>query len=261
MRALMVGCGNMGGALLAQWADLEGVAFEAVAPSRPAAAVPVHGSIDAVVGEMFDAIVIAVKPQMIDAVMPAYEPLLRSGGLLISIAAGTTIAHLQSLFPDAAVVRTMPNLSSKVGRGVTGLVGVDGLSPGHREFATRLAAASGEYLWVDDEEALDRLTAISGCGSGYAFQFIESFEAAARSLGFNDAEARMLVRQTLLGAAEMAMGSEQAARDLKQAVMSKRGVTEAGIARMTRDNATDTLMTEVVAAAFARAREMAAETP
>jgi pyrroline-5-carboxylate reductase len=127
-----------------------------------------------------------------------------------------------------------------------------------RTLAGKLSDAAGDFLWVADEEALDRLTAISGCGSGYAFQMIESFERAARSLGFDDAEARMLVRQTMAGAAEMALQSEDSAESMKQAVMSKRGVTEAGVAQMTADDIMDNLMLAVVNAAYDRAREMAA---
>lgn len=257
MRVLMVGCGNMGGALLAQWAHVDNVEFTVVSPSGRPAPAPVVVSAEALAGQQFDAIVVAVKPQMIAEVMPEYAPLLVAGGAVISIAAATTIAQLAAIFPGAAMVRMMPNLPSRIGRGVTGLVASETLSNAQRTLTESLSAAAGEYVWVDDEEALDRLTAIAGCGSGYVFQMIESFEQAARSLGFQEEEARLLVRQTMAGAAEMALSSPESAAALKESVMSKGGVTRAGVAQMTADNVMDNLMLAVVNAAYERAREMA----
>lgn len=257
MRVLMVGCGNMGGALLAQWVDVDSVDFTIVSPSQRPAPAPVVASAQALAGQQFDAIVVAVKPQMIADVMPEYLPLLADGGAVISIAAATTIAQLAAIFPGAAVVRMMPNLPSRIGRGMTGLVASDNLTDPQRALTEALSAAAGEYVWVEDEEKLDRLTAIAGCGSGYVFQMIESFEQAARSLGFAEPEARLLVRQTMAGAAEMALSSSESATTLKESVMSKGGVTRAGVAQMTADNAMDNLMLAVVNAAHERAREMA----
>lgn len=257
MRVLMVGCGNMGRALLARWVTVEHMAFMAVAPSQPEAAVPVVASAAALTGQRFDVIVIAVKPQMIEAVMPEYRPLLAPGGGVFSIAAATTIQQIRQIFPDSPVLRIMPNLPSQIGRGMTGLLASDDLPAAFRDAAESLSAAVGEYVWVDSEERLDRLTAIAGCGSGYVFQMIESFELAAQALGFDADEARLLVRQTMAGAAEMALTSPLPAEALKASVMSKGGVTRAGVARLTADNVLDRLMVEVVNAAYDRAREMA----
>lgn len=258
MQVLMVGCGNMGGALLAQWASIDDLTFDVVAPSQPAAPVPVAASPDAFTGRQFDALVIAIKPQLIEAVMPAYRDLLVPGGVVVSIAAATTIAQIEAIFPGANVVRLMPNLPSRIGRGMSGLVASEQLTAAQRVMAEQLARAAGEFVWVADEERLDRLTAIAGCGSGYVFQMIESFEHAARALGFSEDDARLLVRQTMAGAAKMALSSPGAAVDLKESVMSKGGVTRAGVAQMTDGDVMDKLMIKVVNAAYDRAREMAA---
>lgn len=258
MNVLMAGCGNMGGALLAQWVTMDEVGFTVVSPSLRPAPAPVVASAEALSGQQFDAIVVAVKPQMIAEVMPDYRSLLTDGGAVISIAAATTIDQLQAIFPGAAVVRMMPNLPSRIGRGMTGLVASANMTSTQRRLAESLSAAAGDFVWVEDEERLDRLTAIAGCGSGYVFQMIESFEHAARALGFTDDEARLLVRQTMAGAAEMALSSAESAESLKESVMSKGGVTRAGVAQMTADNVMDNLMLAVVNAAYDRAREMAA---
>lgn len=256
---LMVGCGKMGGALVKGWANMPDQHVTVVDPIMPAVPLGVELARTAaeLSGRTFHAVIIAVKPQMVSDILADYTDKLRPAGAIISIAAGTPLAQFEQYFPDTAVIRMMPNLPALIGMGMTGLLANQKASQTSRDMAQRLADAVGRSLWVEDEAALDRLTAISGSGPAYLFQFMESFEKAATDLGFAEHEARLLVQQTLVGAARMAVDADAPPSELKQAVMSKGGTTEAAIHAMNRSAIMDQLMLRSVRAAFERAESLA----
>ncbi len=258
MDILMVGCGKMGGAMLRRWLDEVPARFTAV--NRTPGVIPDGcghaGSPDALAGRSFDAIIIAVKPQQIEDVVPAYAPFLAANGCYISIAAGFSVASLKRAFGDKPMVRIMPNLPALIGRGVNGLYADPACTADHRDLADKLARAAGSAIWLDSEEEIDRITAVAGSGSGYVFEIARSYVAAAERLGFTPDTARTLVLETMAGAVEMALRSEESLEELRNSVMSRRGTTEAGINALRRDGLLDRLMTETTEAAYNRAVEL-----
>lgn len=258
MDILLVGCGKMGGAMLRRWLDAMPARFTTV--NRSGRAVPpgtehTTGP-DALTGRRFDAIIIAVKPQQIPDVMPAYAGLLADGGCYVSIAAGFSTGSLAGLLDDAPVVRIMPNLPALIGRSVNGLFAGSTCEQRHRELADQLARATGTAVWLDDEDELDRLTAVAGSGPGYVFEIARSYIAAAEALGFSKEAARSLVLETMGGAIEMATRSDQDVAELRNSVMSKNGTTEAGINVLCRDGQLDELLRDTTRAAYDRAVEL-----
>lgn len=258
MDILMIGCGKMGGAMLRRWLDAVPATFTVV--NRTPAAVPegaTHASgPEALAGRRFDAIVIAVKPQQIEDVIPAYGALLAEDGCYVSIAAGFSVASLKRALGDRPTIRIMPNLPALIGRGVNGLYADPSCTGAHRELADGLARATGSAIWLDTEDEIDRITAVAGSGTGYAFEIARSYAAAAERMGFSPETARRLVLETLGGAVEMAAQSGESLEELRNSVMSKKGTTEAGIAALRRDGELDRLLAETVQAAYDRACEL-----
>ena len=258
MDILMIGCGKMGGAMLRRWLDASPARFTAV--NRTPSAIPQGASHapgpDALEGRHFDAIIIAVKPQQIADIVPAYLPFLAEDGCFISIAAGFSTASLKALLDDRPVIRIMPNLPACIGRGVNGLYADPACSAANRELAERLACATGSAIWLDSEDEIDRITAVAGSGTGYVFEIARSYVAAAERMGFAPDTARQLVLETLGGAVAMAADTGTPLDELRNSVMSKKGTTEAGIGALRRDGLLDQLLIETTQAAYDRACEL-----
>lgn len=258
MDILMVGCGNMGGAMLRRWLDAVPARYTAVnrTPSAIPAGAEHAGSPDALSGRTFDALVIAVKPQQIAELVPAYAALLKDDGCFVSIAAGFSVASMKTALGDRPMIRIMPNLPAQIGRGVNGLYADPLCTPAHRDLAERLARATGSAIWVDTEDEIDRITAVAGSGTGYVFEIARAYVAAAEQMGFAPETARTLVLDTLAGAIEMARGSGESLETLRNSVMSRKGTTEAGINALRRDGLLEQLLVETTEAAYARAVEL-----
>ncbi|MHA6288729.1 pyrroline-5-carboxylate reductase [Maricaulis sp. CAU 1757] len=258
MDILLVGCGKMGGAMLSRWVDEVPAQFTAVNRSGnnipPAAA---HaGNASALADRRFDAIIVAVKPQQIADIMPAYRDFLSDDGCFLSIAAGTSVESLRDTLGERPVIRLMPNLPALVGRSVNGLYASADCQSRHIKLATRLAEATGQAVWLDSEDEIDRITAVAGSGPGYVFEFLRAYIDAAEELGFSPETARRLVLETVAGSVEMASRSDQSAEELRNSVMSKKGTTEAGINALTRNRAFETLVKDATKAAYSRAQEL-----
>ncbi|MBC7158866.1 MAG: pyrroline-5-carboxylate reductase [Porphyrobacter sp.] len=264
MRIALIGHGKMGAALLTRWqavasSDFPGHRFVVIDPGLA----PQHGDDDARVTFLnqppapaesrFDLVILAVKPQLLDKVLPLYAGRLADGGFVASIAAGCSIARLRSLANGAPVVRIMPNLPAAIGAGVSGLCADPTVTDAQRDTIEALMAAVGMALWVGDEDQLDRLTAIAGSGPGYVFEIARSYVEAARALGFAPEVARQLVLATMAGTIAMAQQSELGLEELRASVTSKGGTTEAGLAALNGDRALDRLLSETLQAAYARA--------
>ena len=209
-----------------------------------------------------DVLVLAVKPQQMKAALAPIAGRL-GGQLVLSIAAGLRLADLGRWLgapgaPHARLVRCMPNTPALIGAGVTGLYADPSVDAAGREAAGRILGAVGSTVWADDEAQMDAVTAISGSGPAYVFHFIEALESAGRSLGFDEAGARRLAIDTVLGAAKLAAGSEDAPAVLRQKVTSKGGTTEAALASLAAAGWHDELVA-AVQAAEARGRELGAE--
>ncbi len=235
-----IGGGNMAGALL------HGLIEDGTPPERLLVAEPdaerrqrlaerfgiAVTADNAEVAAHADLVVLAVKPQVLEAVARALAPHLEARRpLCLSIAAGVRHGTLsQWLGGEVPLVRAMPNTPAMLRAGATGLYAPPEVSEAHRAAAEHVMRAVGLVIWVDDEALMDAVTAVSGSGPAYFFLFMEAMEAAARELGLDGDQARLLVRQTALGATRMALESELDLPDLRLGVTSPGGTTERAIA-------------------------------
>jgi pyrroline-5-carboxylate reductase len=201
--------------------------------------------------------VLAVKPQLMAEVVRASAPALRQARpLLVSVAAGVRADDIcRWLGYDAALVRAMPNTPALLGCGATGLFANDHVSETQRQRADAILGAAGITEWVAEESLLDAVTGISGSGPAYYFLLMELMENAAREMGLPADTARRLVLQTALGAARMALESNEAPGTLRERVTSPGGTTEAALGIL-RDGGIDTLVTAAVQGARDRAAEL-----
>ena len=271
LRIALVGHGKMGAALLAQWCAVAPQRFpdhrffvidpqagpDACAASGAAApgpGMPVFlQAPPSVEQSRFDLVILAVKPQLLDAVTPDYVERLAPGGFFASIAAGASIARLKTLNGGAPVVRIMPNLPAAIGQGASGLCADDLATEAQKAVVQALMEAAGSVVWVEDEDQLDRLTAVAGSGPGYVFEIARAYVAAAIDLGFTPEAARSLVLDTMAGSLAMARQSSQSLAELRDSVTSKGGTTAAGLDALNGDGALDTLFAATLSAAHARA--------
>jgi pyrroline-5-carboxylate reductase len=177
----------------------------------------------------FPAVLLAVKPQQAAGAMADLKPVLGSGQVVVSIMAGITLRALEAGLAHPALVRVMPNTPAQVGLGMNVYHAAPAVSARQLELVERLLAASGEVLAVKSEDAIDAATAISGSGPAYVFYVAEHWMAAARKLGFTEAEAAQLVQQTLIGATTLWKSLNLPAATLREQVTSKGGTTAAAL--------------------------------
>src|SRR5579863_10191365 len=262
---VLVGCGQMGSAMLRGWlARGAGERFLVVEPEgapaalADAAGVTFYRATDNLPeGLDPDAVVFAVKPQVIDAVVPAYRPWVRPRTLFLSIAAGTTIAGLARHLGDAAIVRCMPNTPAAIGRAITVACPNPRVGAGQRELCDALLAAIGESTWVEDEALMDAVTAVSGSGPAYVFLLIEALAEAGARVGLPADLALRLSRATVAGAGELARLSPETPARLRENVTSPGGTTRAALDVLMAAGGLPDLLQRAVAAATARSRELA----
>jgi pyrroline-5-carboxylate reductase len=264
-----VGGGNMATAMLAGLTrsnpSLECHVIEPFAEAREKLAalnVTTHAQASRAAVENADAIVLAVKPQMLMDACAQLAPHLR-GELIVSIAAGTTIASIAAWIGSPTenaprIVRTMPNTPALIGKGVTGVYAPPTLSPSDVETAVALMQSCGTVLRVNDEAMIDAVTAVSGSGPAYVFHWIESMLAAAQGVGFSAADARTLVLETLKGATALAEASNESPGVLRERVTSKGGTTAAALAVINERGVQQALI-DAVRAARDRGRALGAQ--
>lgn len=233
----LIGAGSMGGALLRGWIDKSVIDASASAIFDPA---PASAVLDAAKAHRlainpplgsarFDALVIAVKPQVAADVLPKFAG-VAGAAVTISVMAGKSLAAIAAALPDAKkIVRAMPNLPAAVGAGATALFAPSGVTQDDREIAETLMRAVGEVIWVDSDEAIDAVTAVSGSGPAYFFLLGEALADAARAIGLDAAAAQKLARATLIGAGAYAAADYRPLADLRRAVTSPGGTTEAAL--------------------------------
>lgn len=176
-----------------------------------------------------EVIVLAVKPQQMREALAPVKGQLR-GQLVVSIAAGLCLADISRwLGGHRRLVRCMPNTPALIGAGITGLCADPSVDHEGRQTADRILRAVGKTVWIEDEDKMDAVTAISGSGPAYVFYFIEAVEAAARALGFPAEEAHTLAIETFVGASRLAESSQDDVAELRRRVTSKGGTTEAAL--------------------------------
>ncbi|MEM9170201.1 MAG: pyrroline-5-carboxylate reductase [Pseudomonadota bacterium] len=263
----LIGAGVMGGALLRNWLkkaviepsksvvfdpnltdDVRRECIEAglgVSPGPPPGTPPL------------DVLVVAVKPQAARDVLAGYADLAQRA-LVLSIMAGRSVDAVANDFGSAPrVVRAMPNLAALFGAGAAGLYAPDRVAAPDRAVAERLMTATGAAVWVDSEDALDAVTAVSGSGPAYFLAMTEALETAGVAAGLSTRDAAALARATCVGVGAMLAGSTASPGDWRDRVTSKGGSTAAALeALQGADGRLDKLVGDTVAAAKARAEAL-----
>ena len=257
---VLLGCGKMGTALLTGW----------LAAGVPAASVWViepHPTdwLNALGVHLNEGVppapavaLLAVKPQMMGAALPALQALGNGKTLFVSIAAGTSIATFEAVLGERTpIVRTMPNTPAMVGRGITGICANAHAGTAGLALARDLMQAVGQVVELDGEHQIDAVTAVSGSGPAYVFHLIEAMAAAGVAEGLSADVAMQLARATVCGAGELAFQSPDPASQLRINVTSPGGTTAAALAVL-MDPATGfpPLLTRAVRAAADRGREL-----
>jgi pyrroline-5-carboxylate reductase len=260
---LLVGAGRMGGALLRGWLDLglESRRIHVVEPQPSAqmrelcTARGVHLGFPA---EAPEALVLAIKPQMLAEAAPALVTFAGEATLVVSILAGKRIEDIAARLPQArAIVRAMPNLPAAIGRGITGAVANAAVTPAQRQCAQQLLATVGAVEWLADEDLVDAVTAVSGSGPAYVFYLVECLARAGRAAGLPDGVAERLARVTVEGSgALLASEPETTPAQLRVNVTSPGGTTAAALELLMADNGLSPLLEAAVLAARQRARDL-----
>lgn len=268
----ILGAGSMGGAIL-QGLAASGLAAGGVTATNRSAAKAAelaslpgvtsialetiaNGNVDA--AATADIVLVGVKPVMVPALLREIAPALRPGTIVVSLAAGVTIATCESILGDDIVVlRSMPNTPAVVGKAVTGLAAGTHAGPTDVAVVRRLFETVGSVIEVDESQ-IDALSTISGSGPAYVFLLIEQFTEAAVHKGFTREQARLMAEQTFIGAAALLDASGEDPAELRRRVTSPKGTTERAVAVLEAAQLA-ALFDEATDAALARARELATE--
>ncbi|MEL7543324.1 MAG: pyrroline-5-carboxylate reductase [Pseudomonadota bacterium] len=265
---LLVGAGKMGGAMLSGWLEngLDAAQVLVQDPGPPPeiatllqryAITPASSFENLAAGP--DVIVLAVKPQVMRNVLPSVVPHVAPDTLVISVAAGTTVASLNKFLPsDIAIVRAMPNTPSAVGRGITGAYPTTHVTDAQRALCDALLRAVGQVVWVESERQIDAVTGVSGSGPAYVFHLVEAMAAAGVREGLPQDVAMQLARATVEGAGELLFRSDETAQTLRRNVTSPGGTTAAALnVLMDEANGMPPLLATAIHAARKRAEELA----
>ncbi|WP_296715164.1 pyrroline-5-carboxylate reductase [Rhodoblastus sp.] len=258
----LVGAGKMGLALLGGWLGA-GIPPRAIAVHEPHPSDALN-SLAAEKGFALNpapaaaqTIVLAIKPQMLEAAAPALAPLFSADSLLISILAGKTVANLAARLPARAIVRAMPNTPAAIGRGITGAFASADVTSAQLDTAQSLLAGVGGVEWVGEEKLIDAVTAISGSGPAYVFHLVEALAEAGAALGLPPDLALRLARATVEGSGELLHRSpEISAEILRKNVTSPGGTTQAALDVLMGPDGLAALMARATAAAEKRAGEL-----
>ena len=258
----LAGAGKMGGAMLRGWLDggldPAGVTVVEPHPAPELAALQRQRgfALNPAATAAPEVLVLAVKPQALEAAAPTLQSLAGPATLLVSVVAGKTLAELSARFADVrAFARVMPNTPAAVGRGASAGAANAAVSALQRGWTETLMRAVGLFAWVEDEGLIDAVTALSGSGPAYAFALVEAMAKAGEAVGLPADLAMRLARATLEGAGELMFREpEIAAATLRQNVTSPGGTTAAALGVL--QGGLDALMTRAVTAARDRAREL-----
>jgi len=262
---VLVGAGNMGGAMALGWIK-NGIAASSIIaadPNPPEAMKSRFGeaglSIVSAAPEGLKAgvVFVAVKPQVMGDVLPAYRALIGPDTIVISIAAGKPLTFLEAQLGEAAMVRAMPNTPAMIGRGVTGAFANGRVSEAQRKLVHSLLEVSGPVEWVGSESLIDAVTALSGSGPAYVFYLVECMAEAGRKLGLPADLAMRLARATVSGAGELLHQSSDDAAVLRSNVTSPGGTTAAALDVLMAEGGMQPLFDAAIEAARDRAEELA----
>jgi pyrroline-5-carboxylate reductase len=260
---VLAGAGKMGGAMLAGWLA-RGLDARQVAVIEPTASDEIRALLaqgvrlnpsPKEVGAVAT-LVVALKPQTFPDAAAMLKSFTAPSTLVVSIMAGTTIASLAAVC-SGSVVRAMPNTPAAIGRGITVAVAANSVSAGQRAVADALLRATGAVEWVDDENLMDAVTAVSGSGPAYIFLLAEELARAGVAAGLPAELATKLARETVAGSGELLHRSELPAATLRENVTSPGGTTAAALKVLMGPDGLQSLLTRAVAAATQRSKDLA----
>lgn len=257
---VLLGCGKMGSAMLAGWLD-RGVPPTAVRVIDPNPSDWLRGTGVSINGDLpkDPAIaLIAVKPQMMGAALPALQALGNGETLFVSVAAGTLIRSFEEVFgSETPIIRAMPNTPAAIGKGITAIVGNSRTRASDLDLAEALLKAVGQVVRLGSEEQMDAVTALSGSGPAYVFHLIETMAAAGERQGLSPELALQLARATVSGAGQLAEVSGEAPGQLRINVTSPGGTTQAALeVLMDEETGFPALLDRAIAAAANRSKEL-----
>lgn len=254
---LLVGCGNMAGAMLDGWlrAGVPADRFTVADPSlrEPRAGVKLLPAIPE--SGAYDVILLGVKPQILADVTPLVAPLAGADTVVLSILAGGELDTLAGYFPDAALVRIMPNLAAALGKSPIALA-ERGLDDAGRAAVKEFLDPLGTPEWFAESE-FDLVTALAGCGPAFVYRFTDALAQAAIALGMDAGQANRLALATVEGASALAAASPHDPAELARRVASPGGATQAGLDAMDQNGDLGTVMLRTLRAARDRSAEMA----
>ncbi len=260
---LLVGAGRMGGALFAGWCAQNlapSVLLDPSAPPNLARPQDQFVTTPETIPATFTpaAIILAIKPQMAGTVLPALAAKIPQDAVVLSILAGQTIARLTHLLGGTTpIVRAMPNTPAAIGQGITAAFASSAATAAQRALCNTLLSAIGETLWLDSEALLDPVTAISGSGPAYLFLLAELLEQIAIERGLPAEIAKKLARKTISGSGALLAASPDTAENLRRAVTSPGGTTEAALNILMAPTAWPATLRAAILAAENRACELA----
>jgi len=261
---ILVGAGNMGGAMLHAWISggmrAENISVIDISPSDVMAGFLKDNNIrHATSAEGLnapDVLLLAVKPQMMETVLPKLKSLIGKNTVAVSVAAGTQIETISKLLNAKAVIRCMPNTPSLVLRGMTVACPNANVTSEQRENVSQLLSGIGKLEWVDDEKLIDAVTAVSGSGPAYVFHLAECMAAAGEKVGLTKELAQTLAIQTIAGAGELLAQSADKPATLRQNVTSPGGTTAAALEVLMAEDGMPALLEKAVNAAKKRSEEL-----
>ena len=262
---LLIGCGKMGKALLKGWLNhgilpkaitiVEPMGIESVGAGKNVRVLASPNEIEA--SYKPGIIIFAIKPQVMDEIVPNYKRFVSPNTLYLSIAAGKPSTYFERLLgKKGAIIRTMPNTPAAVGCGMTVAFANPNVKKEQKQFAQFLLETIGKVSWLDDEASMDAVTAVSGSGPAYIFLLIECLTKAGKRLGLDPILAEQLARETVIGCGELVKKSDETAENLRQNVTSPGGTTAAALKILTGQNGMEALMIKAVEAATLRSQEL-----
>lgn len=260
---LLIGCGNMGGAMLTGWLASGGdparfAVLDPALPEAPGGVALYRTAEDALAAGGHDAVMLGFKPQQLGALANGLQELTGEDVTVYSLLAGLTIAQLQSAFPRAgAHVRVMPNLASRIGKSPIILL-ESGLHPAEREDTFALFDALGTAVWLEDESKFDLVTALAGSGPGFVYRFIAALAGAASELGLEPAQAEALALAMVDGASSLAAVETVSPGELADRVASPGGMTREGMNVLDADAALHKLLVTALKATAERGAALSA---
>ncbi len=266
MQIFLIGCGNMGGAIVSGMLKSKNFKVEQITAVLPRHSVDFSkvsqtykiNVIDNLPVEVkADIIIFAVKPQILDEILPAYQKLISEDTLLLSICAGKTLKYFSQYFPKNKIVRTMPNLNAVVGLGSSVGIANAKLTTEQIDVVEKIFKSTGSYTWISDENLIDAVTAISGSGPAYYFLFTELLAQAGEKLGLPQELAQQLAQETFVGSGAILASGNKTPKEWREAVTSPKGTTAAALDTFNSEKRLQIIIENATRSATNRAKELA----